>query len=1082
MDVVQAIPLHYVKRYGGFLLFLALLVVSPSLQSQQPRVAFTRTIPSGVHSPQPRLLHSLPDTVRVFAIMVDFQPDTDPRTTGDGRFSLQPTNVRLIDPPPHDSAYFAYKLLFLENYFRKASNGKLIVKGEVFGRRVTLSKPMSAYSPAKDGSNDRPLADLVVESWRRADSLYPFIPFGRYHAFILFHAGVGRDIDVVSLLGFDPTPHDIPSLYVGLSTLQKFLNDPTYAGVPVNNGTVRITNTMILPETQTRVIESGGRRDTLQLGINGLLVNSFGSFLGLPDLFDTKTGRSAIGQFGLMDVASIFAFDGLFPPEPSAWEKVALGWVTPVTLTATSQTVVLPAVGLTAHGDDVIYKVPINAREYFLIENRNRDPHRNGQKLTVVEDGQIVTRHFSKDTTGFSFGRGRGVTGNLIDVEDFDWALPGLIGANETAEGGGILIWHIDEEVISRKLWLNKVNADPARRGVALEEADGSLDIGQNYGIFNAGLGSELGSPYDAWFEGNPIAIYKNLFDDTSVPNSKSNTGSRSLVSIGAFSRRGSTMTVTVRLGDATVKPLAGFPQQVAGDINSIPFAVDLDGDGVREILATRTLYTGAGGRGGSPTGKGAILAWRQNGKAYFADSPRGAIVAEIDKPSILSPAFLRHPVTGALYVAATAEDGIYLWNNEDRNGDHLFDRVAKFDIPAISIMAADSVFITFGGPDGVLVLSLDGTARRIAGAPPSAYDACLIGRTARIAAVGETGLSILDMNTARDVAHLSLAGRVDHIVSGDFLGNGIPLLAMIVHDVRTGGVRVPKRFVLADQEGKIIVDSDLVSRYCEADESLDRPLAVADLDGDGRKEIVVVSSKGRLVALNTQGFLVDGFPVQLGKEARAFRSGPLIGDIDGDGAEEVLNVDAAGDLWVYTPGNTVPMQPFLRVSSFSFWMPTLFPIRTSSGTSTLGLVAGDAMGSIAVFEFQAPYVPEKISWPMYRYDEGGRASTLQRTASARPRSTEFLPKSMVYNWPNPVYGNVTNIRYYVSENARVTVRIFDYAGKKVAELSSHAVGGVDNELLWDVSNIQSGVYLAHVEASGAGRTESAFIKIAVVK
>lgn len=1082
MNVVQAIPLRVLKRYGGLLLFLTPLVVSPPLQSQQPRITFTRTISSAAHSAQPRALSVVPDTVRVFAIMVDFQQDTDPRTTGNGRFNLQPTNARLIDPPPHDSAYFAYKLQFLENYFRKTSNGKLIVKGEVFGTRITLSKEMSAYSPAKDGSNDRPLADLVVESWRRADSLYPSIQFSRYHAFIIFHAGVGRDIDLVSLLGFDPTPNDIPSLYVGLPTLRRFLNDPSYAGVPVNSGTVRITNTIILPETETRVIESGGRPDTLQLGINGLLANSFGSFLGLPDLFDTKTGRSAIGQFGLMDVASIFAFEGLFPPEPSAWEKIALGWVTPVTLTATSQSISLPAVGLTTTGDDVIYKVPINSREYFLIENRNRDPQRNGQRLTVVENGQMIIRHVSKDTTGFSFGRGRGITGNLIDVEDFDWALPGLMGTNETTEGGGILIWHIDEDVIDRKLLLNEVNADPARRGVALEEADGSLDIGQSYGIFNAGLGSELGSPYDAWFDGNPIEIYKNVFDDTSIPNSKSNTGSRSLISIGNFSRRGPTMTAAVRFGDATVKPLAGFPQQITGDIKSIPFAIDLDGDGVREILVTRTLYTGPGGRGGSPTGQGALLAWKQHGGPFFAGSSRGAVVAEVDKPSIFSPAFLRPSVSGAIYIAATAEDGVYIWKNENQNGDLLFDRVAKLDIPALYIMAVDSVFVSFGGSDGVQVISLDGTTRRIVGSRPSAFDACLIGRTGRIATVGETGLSILDMNTSREIAHVSLGGRVDHIVSGDLLGNGVPLLAMIVYDVRTGGTKLPKRFVLADQDGKIVLDSDAVSRYCEAEENLERPLALADLDGDGRKEIIVVSSKGRLFALNTQGFMVDGFPVQLGTGARAFRSGPLVADIDGDGREELLNVDLTGDLWIYRQGEAHPNQPSVRVSSPSFWMPTLFPIRTSSGSLTVGLAAGDVEGRIAVYDFQAPYVSEKLSWPMYRYDEGRTASTMQRTANARPRATEFLPKSMVYNWPNPVYGKSTNIRYYVSENASVTIKIFDYAGTKVAEFSGQAVGGADNEIRWDVSDIQSGVYLAHVEASSGGKTESAVIKIAVVK
>ena len=31
-----------------------------------------------------------------------------------------------------------------------------------------------------------------------------------------------------------------------------------------------------------------------------------------------------------MDGAGFFAYNGLLPPEPSAWEKVFLGWETPV--------------------------------------------------------------------------------------------------------------------------------------------------------------------------------------------------------------------------------------------------------------------------------------------------------------------------------------------------------------------------------------------------------------------------------------------------------------------------------------------------------------------------------------------------------------------------------------------------------------------------------------------------------------------------------------------------------------------------------------------------------------------------------
>ena len=49
--------------------------------------------------------------------------------------------------------------------------------------------------------------------------------------------------------------------------------------------------------------------------------------------------------------------------------------------------------------------------------------------------------------------------------------------------------------------------------------------------------------------------------------------------------------------------------------------------------------------------------------------------------------------------------------------------------------------------------------------------------------------------------------------------------------------------------------------------------------------------------------------------------------------------------------------------------------------------------------------------------------------------------------------------------------------------MNDDAQGGMDNETVWDVSDIQSGVYFARIEAlSASNQSEFAIIKIAVVK
>ncbi len=340
-----------------------------------------------------KLQTSFSDTIKILAIMVQFQQDNENTTTGNGHFDLSTNPQKIIDAPPRDSAYFANHLLFAKNYYTKSSNGKQFVEATVLGNVITLSQKMQEYSPTKNANG---LGNLIEESWKAADAQNPNFPFQNYNTFIIFHAGVGKDFDLRGLLGFDPTPYDLPSLYFNLNGLKKIFGE-NYNGVQLSNNNI-ITNTILLPETENRTIND----NFLQFSINGLLVANIASHLGLPDLFDTKTGRTAIGRFGLMDGQSMFSFFGLFPPEPSAWEKTFLGWTTPITIPYGTTTHSIPAVGLQRE-NDTIYKIPISTKEYFLLENRNRDPHKNGQTITFRWNGQEIQKTFLKDEKNFGY-------------------------------------------------------------------------------------------------------------------------------------------------------------------------------------------------------------------------------------------------------------------------------------------------------------------------------------------------------------------------------------------------------------------------------------------------------------------------------------------------------------------------------------------------------------------------------------------------------------------------------------------------------------------------------------------------------
>ena len=83
---------------------------------------------------------------------------------------------------------------------------------------------------------------------------------------------------------------------------------------------------------------------------------------------------------------------------------------------------------------------------------------------------------------------------------------------------------------------------------------------------------------------------------------------------------------------------------------------------------------------------------------------------------------------------------------------------------------------------------------------------------------------------------------------------------------------------------------------------------------------------------------------------------------------------------------------------------------------------------------------------------------------------------------PNPATEGITKIRFFVSEPARVTVKIYDLAGAKVAELAASALPAFENEIDWVLDGIESGVYVAVVEAVAPGHNASKVLKIAVVR
>ena len=485
--------------------------------------------------------------LRICALMVSFQEDNKESTTGNGKFlsAVEGIDCGLyhIDPPPHDRAYFYSQLKAVNNYFQSVSYGQFGVdlsQSDIYPLASTsyeLLQPMSYYYPYNEEniSEDR-LVELFKESIETA-YIADAIDYSNYDLIIVFHAGIGQDF---SLPFLDPTPEDIPSTFVDLDMIK---NTTGENGITI--GTATIEKGILLPETQNHLnyeisnsmFSNESDPCDYQYGLSGTLSLMIGFAVGLPPLWDIESGKSRIGVFGLMDQGSNNG-RGIVPSPPDPWSRIYAGWELPTIVTDNSQ-VVLPKRSL-----NNIIRVDINEAEYFLIENRINH-YRKGVSVDSIrfKTWQDTDNYPSfikslKDSVSIESDN----NGVITSIPDYDIGLP----------GSGLLIWHIDENKIQSGIGDYSINKNIDFSGIDIEEADGAQDIGhESFFMFNDPSSGYFG---DMWFAENEEYFRANpqnegmlpVFDENTYPNTNSNNGSKSYLSIENIGHAQDTSTFNI--------------------------------------------------------------------------------------------------------------------------------------------------------------------------------------------------------------------------------------------------------------------------------------------------------------------------------------------------------------------------------------------------------------------------------------------------------------------------------------------------------------------------------------------------------
>jgi hypothetical protein len=954
--------------------------------------------------------------VKILAVMVEFQVDKDEATFGDGTFGSvysKDYGNSIIDPLPHNSQYFKNHLEFAQNYFSKVSNGKLNLSFDVFDQVIKVSKTIRDYSTANNKKDFTPLGNFSKEVWNIAAS--KGADFSNYNMFVIFHAGVGGDIILPGSIGNEK---DLPSVFFNLNSFRNIFGE-SFNGFEHPTGT--ITNTAILPVTESREITGLTGTNLLQLSINGLIVASIGSFLGLPDLYNTDTGISAVGRFALMDGQSIFTYGGLFPPELSAWEKKYLGWIDPVEVNS-DKYISVANMKIASVTDTVFIRIPISDSEYFLVENRKRDANKDGCKVTYKIGDKYFTQTFTNDINHFNYYDVDSIKGVVVDVDEFDWALPGQdSNDNDSFEDIGLLIWHIDENIINKNLSSNSINNGDVK-GIKLVEADGIYDIGEK---FTTVFGDEVigdGSKEDTWYKTNPAHYYKNRFNDFSRPDSKSNTGANSLVSLSDFSDVADKMSFRVFFGNDQIKKISRFKidrrvnkiivQKISDDLNFIvcdgKYLSRYNSSG--EILDRKVF--------GSKY-KPAISEFN-NMKYFFSADSNNFSIAAFDGNSLLTTTL----IDSAQFSCPAAAN-------------------IRNSVPEIFIGNENGELLKYSIMNGVEI-NLNGKQK-------------IFSEPIRQIAVGQNTVAAISGKKYWD-ANNGIVELTEESVQ------------LVVEEKSNGDYT---SVVLCQNNKFFVIKNGNVISEIKIDGGQIKNFAFGDLRKDGNNFIIIVNGN-KVEAYNINGILADNFPIRISGSGDLL-SPIILADIDKDDNLDLIGFSDDGQIFAYNPIKTSP------ISSFPFAAEKVnefYPTFVSEGNSGY-LLFQDSELNINMIQLSEN--TGKTFWN----DQYGNASNNSVISEAESvnKNEKFFSENLAYNWPNPVYDNITNIRFYVAENSFAEVKIFDLSGDLVDELSLNATGGMENEIVWNVKSIQSGIYFASLKVkSQSGKTGSKVIKIAVVK